>query len=614
MVSQNTDIKKERTGVAEGVYAIEDSKAMFEAIGAAGAAGDQLSDAASEDKDFDGMLNDEGEFDPKHLTDVLPYGDTVDDNGERFPDMNGSIPELTDDDKKFVVDEFARKLQEMGTTQIDDPQITALAVTIKGENGFPQDIEGFIRETINSATTRIGAQNVSNALPSGAKADGIAPLADGGVAAPSADTEFAPAMTAVPSSAPALTPNADEGFPGGGAEPNPDMNLGLDTLGGGEGTPALTDDKTGFDEPKDSANGEPENNEPKLGEPKDDKSDTGEPAGTDAGDDEKKPEDKDGGKPEDDLGLNLDNLGDGDFSPDADDEDKGKDNVNYVAPKTEWVAGKPRMEGETVADCGKACGTQTDCQCKDGKKCECKNGKCKDGSKCECGTALEDGEDVPETSDAGADSAEGGTDVECALGKIRGKYMESVQSERKAKMESVVTECKAKMDIQRRLDSRISAKIEAIRDRYADGKRTAKLEAICKKHSGVDSLVAECRNAKDIKAKLEGISKRYHAAGKSEAALDRKLSTIVESIGKTAKHVSADRSLDRKLSAIVESIGKTDKVDARLGAIISGIRKDASVSARLESIAAETDSKMKTISEKKKISAKFDALLAKKKA
>ena len=311
------------------IFALEDSKDLFEAIG--------------DINDDQGMgLGDETEYGPDQMLTVIP-GSTDSFNGQAVTPAK----EPSDEDKRFVIDSFAEKMTNAHKTVVDDESIDGFAPLIQKEVGMNINVHQFLTDMKNSANQRLSAQNVSEAQPSGAAPEEPIAAADEGAAGAmdpmaAADPMGTPEMTPAPGGIapePSLDANVgddglgldgitDDGLGGMDAEPEPagDDGLGLDGITddglGGEGDlggePAAEDDLGLGGEGELGLDGEsaPEGEPAPEGElpPEDEPAPEDNPA----------PEGEDG----DDVlgGSNLDNLSDDTFGS----EDEGEDKENPI--------------------------------------------------------------------------------------------------------------------------------------------------------------------------------------------------------------------------------------------------------------------------------------------
>lgn len=215
------------------IFALEDAKGVCEAFGG---------NMPLNDNSFD----DDAEYDVNSIMDVTPSFAPTD--GEVFPQGENDMdnPET----QRFVVDAFAREAAKLPGNSIDIGDVPALATIIQAQNGLKGDVTGFIEKMMMDANKRLSAQNVSQALPSGATPsmdDGSVPEVDGAAdimpEAPMGDEGFAgdEGLVELPGAPePTLDANADETADAGLG----DFDLGLDddTLGD-----LSTDDTLGED-------------------------------------------------------------------------------------------------------------------------------------------------------------------------------------------------------------------------------------------------------------------------------------------------------------------------------------------------------------------------------
>ena len=202
------------------IFALEDSKNLFEAIG--------------DLNDDQGMgIGTEPEYGPDDMLTVIPGSqDTF--GGQS---VGAPVQEPSADDKRFVVDSFAEKMANAHKTIVDEDSIDTFSPIIQQEAGPKINVRQFLTDMMNSATQRLSSQNVSEAQPTGATPeDSITAPTEG------AGTEMDPMAAADPMGTPAMDPAA------GGIAPEPslDANAG-DPMAAGDdlGLDGITDDGMG---------------------------------------------------------------------------------------------------------------------------------------------------------------------------------------------------------------------------------------------------------------------------------------------------------------------------------------------------------------------------------
>jgi len=230
------------------IYAIEDAKDIFEAIGALNDDTDPALDPS--------MGNDP--FNPADLLSVTPAST----DPSAFNGAFDTPAEPSEEDQRFVVDRFAEELSKVKKDTVNLNDIAPIAAIIQDEVGTKMNVSDYLEKMMLGAHERLGSQNVSEAQPTGADAN-----ADAAAAAP----EAAPVGALGDMGTPAL-----DAAPGGIApepslETNPGDDLGLgaipddpDAMGdlaaepdpaaagmeGGDdlGLDGITDDTTGLDD------------------------------------------------------------------------------------------------------------------------------------------------------------------------------------------------------------------------------------------------------------------------------------------------------------------------------------------------------------------------------
>ena len=274
------------------IFALEDSKDLFEAIG-------DIND------DQTMGLGTETEYGPDDMLTVIPGSpDTF--GGQS---VGAPVQEPSADDKRFVVDSFAEKMANAHKTIVDEDAIDTFSPIIQQEAGPKINVRQFLTDMMNSATQRLSSQNVSEAQPTGA-------TPEESITAPTegAGEMVDPMAAADPMGTPAMDPAA------GGIAPEPSLDANVEdpmAAGGDDlGLDGITDDGLGGD----------------LG------GDLGGEAAPEGGDDLGLDGITDDGLGGDDLGGEAAPEGDlgGDIAPEGD-----------VAPEGEGdLGGEPAPEGE----------------------------------------------------------------------------------------------------------------------------------------------------------------------------------------------------------------------------------------------------------------------------
>ena len=189
------------------IYAIEDAKDIFEAIGA-------LNDDT--DPALDPSMGDDP-FNPADLLSVTPAST----DPSAFNGAFDAPAEPSEEDQRFVVDRFAEELSKVKKDTVNLNDIAPIAAIIQDEVGTKMNVSDYLEKMMLGAHERLGSQNVSEAQPTGADAN-----ADAAAAAP----EAAPVGALGDMGTPAL-----DAAPGGIApepslETNPGDDLGLGAI------------------------------------------------------------------------------------------------------------------------------------------------------------------------------------------------------------------------------------------------------------------------------------------------------------------------------------------------------------------------------------------------
>ena len=232
------------------IFALEDSKELFEAVG-------NLND----DQSMMGGVPDDTEYGVDDMLTVVP--------GSTDPFAGQSITtqqEPSDEEKRFVIDEFAAQMAQAHKTIVDKEAIDTFSPIIQDK--VSMNVNQFLTDVQNAATQRLSSQNVSDAQPTGATPEETLALADqqqGGADAgmdPNAAMGTPAMEPATGGIAPEPSLDANVGDPMGGdlgAAPTDDLGLGgiddgmggVDDLGlgdAGEGDLGLGDAGTGEDD------------------------------------------------------------------------------------------------------------------------------------------------------------------------------------------------------------------------------------------------------------------------------------------------------------------------------------------------------------------------------
>lgn len=196
----------------DDIFALEDARSLFEAIGGIN---DPMADNQNgTDFGVDDMLT------------VIP-GSSDNFNGQSINPVQQAEPSA--EDKKFVIDRFAEEMAKAHKTIVDQDAIDSLSPII--QNGVSMDVNKFLTDLQNDATQRLRSQNVSEAQPAGADPQEPVSLAD--AQQPAGDMAPAPDAMGTPALEPA--PGAVE------TEPTLDANVGDDMAGDNLGLDAIPD-------------------------------------------------------------------------------------------------------------------------------------------------------------------------------------------------------------------------------------------------------------------------------------------------------------------------------------------------------------------------------------
>ena len=151
------------TQAMANIFAIEDSKDLFEAIGALN--DDQMAGVTEDPNSM--------EYGPDDMMRVIP-GSTDPYAGQSM--VSQAQQEPTVDDQRFVIDRFAELMANEHKNVVDTASIDGLSPIIQAELGTGKmNVNQYLTDMKTAASQRLASQNVSEALPSGAAADGIEP-------------------------------------------------------------------------------------------------------------------------------------------------------------------------------------------------------------------------------------------------------------------------------------------------------------------------------------------------------------------------------------------------------------------------------------------------------
>lgn len=465
------------------IFALEDSKDLFEAIGGLNDEQAFSADPADTEYGVDDMLT------------VIP-GSTDPFAGQSI--MSQEQQEPSAEDKKFVIDRFSELMAKDHKDVVSPTEIDSYTPIIQKEVGMRMNVNQFLTDIMNSATQRLSAQNVSEAQPTGAATDEIAPQGT----APEAPVD--PAAMGTPAMEPApggvvAEPSLDANV---GTEPAPEDDLGLGELDGGD---------AGLDDF--GAEPAPEGDDLGLGDISDD-------AGLDTP--------VEGG---DDLGL-----GDADAEPST----EGGDDLG--------LGEEGASEGGGAEEGASEEGTATP-----GDDDELFGGSNLDNmSDDEFGGDDEgnsDSEDVPSDNDDAEFEAEMAKN-KAILESIHAKYVEDSARERvRTLVESYVrtkkAEKQAQLEAAEAERSQFEAKADKMRNELGDKVATL-VEAESKKKTAV--ILENAARA------FDGAMKRKTEAAKAKKDASRKLAAKLEAISANFHKVSAKEAAVKKLNAKLESI------------------------------------------------------------
>lgn len=140
--------------------------------------------------DEEDYTDDAGVFNMGNMLDV-----EISDRDDMQPQYyNTPIEDLSEGDKALIVNEFTKMLMDMHEEVIDFSDIGPVATVIQNRFGFKQDVEGFLRDTINKASDWQQSQVMSHENETaGEEIAGDAGMTTDGTKAP---TDIAPTMAA----------------------------------------------------------------------------------------------------------------------------------------------------------------------------------------------------------------------------------------------------------------------------------------------------------------------------------------------------------------------------------------------------------------------------------
>ena len=465
------------------IFALEDSKDLFEAIGGLNDEQAFSADPADTEYGVDDMLT------------VIP-GSTDPFAGQSI--MSQEQQEPSAEDKKFVIDRFSELMAKDHKDVVSPTEIDSYTPIIQKEVGMRMNVNQFLTDIMNSATQRLSAQNVSEAQPTGAATDEIAPQGT----APEAPVD--PAAMGTPAMEPApggvvAEPSLDANV---GTEPAPEDDLGLGELDGGDAglddfgaEPASEGDDLGLGDISDDAG---------LDTPVEGGDDLG------LGDADTEPSTEGG----DDLGLG---------------EEGGAEGAEGGAEGGEEGAATPGDDDELFG------GSNLDSMSDD------EFGGDDEGNS--------DSGDVPSENDDAEFEAEMAKN-KAILESIHAKYVEdSAREHVRTLVESYVrtkkAEKQAQLEAAEAERSQFEAKADKMRNELGDKVATL-VEAESKKKTAV--ILENAARA------FDGAMKRKTEAAKAKKDASRKLAAKLEAISANFHKVSAKEAAVKKLNAKLESI------------------------------------------------------------
>lgn len=553
-----SNIEQNKKAITD-VFAIEDAKAVCEAIGGLGV------DTSNEPTD------DPLEYTPDNILDVV-----VNDQPDGMPSFpNVGQSEMDDETKAFVVDQMVEQLKADGRETVNLDDLIPAAVVIKGENHIPQDVVSFIDELVSGSESRLSTQNVSEAQPSGVAVDLTNSEGAAEPAAPAADDNavLPPAPGGVPDEAPALDANPDEGMGVGATGDEFKLDLGEPE---GEVQPEEGGDDS-FTLDIDGENEAPaEAGADTVGELDfgDDAAEEGSAEGESGESSEEddlfkaldgmSDEALDDGKEEGEEGEKSEEAGEGEGAESEETEEKPAETECAEAPvATECGEVEPKMEDgempatEEVAAAAEELAPATECG--------------------EAPAATECGAVEPKMEDGEEDA-----NLDAQLESIKDKYVENVA---RARVRAVVESYQK----QRELDKR-TALCESIIAEYRANE--AKKE---EKKAQMESTMQEKLSELGSKLVSEYQKKAESKMEANESKLDAKLESIVSNFSKKAEEKKSIDALSAKLESIVAKIDakKPEAVmESATAPSDKEVQKKDALDAKLESIIANAKKKM----------------------
>ena len=141
--------------------------------------------------------DDNGVFDMGSMLDVSISDDES--NQPRY--YNSPVEELSDADKNLIIDEFTKMIKDDYKTVIDFSDIGPVATVIQDRFGFKQDIEGFLRDTVQKASDWQQSQKMAVDPATGTAGQEIAGMATEEVGGP---TDIEPDQEGITAGAPEM--------------------------------------------------------------------------------------------------------------------------------------------------------------------------------------------------------------------------------------------------------------------------------------------------------------------------------------------------------------------------------------------------------------------------
>ena len=523
------------------IFALEDSKELFEAVG-------NLND----DQSMMGGVPDDTEYGVDDMLTVVP--------GSTDPFAGQSITtqqEPSDEEKRFVIDEFAAQMAQAHKTIVDKEAIDTFSPIIQDK--VSMNVNQFLTDVQNAATQRLSSQNVSDAQPTGATPEETLALADqqqGGADA-GMDPNAAmgtPAMEPAPGGiAPEPSLDANVGDPMGGdlgAAPTDDLglggiddgmggadDLGLGDAGAGEGDLGLGDAGEGDLGLGDAGTGEDDLGLGDAGTGEDDlglgdAGEGGEGEGASEGGDLGLGDAGEGGEGEDAskggeddvLGgdSNLDSLDDGQFS------DDDESDADFEAEMASSRAILESLHDKYVED-----------KARDDVRALVESFQRKKNAK---KAQLESEQPAPAEPTEPAEPAAPETDVANAAPE---------------KVECATLQESAEVDMRNELGEKVAAVLESESQAKASesqAKAETILENATKAFTGAVQRKSAAQMQARLRTQLESISANYHASVARERSAKVEKARALQESASVAKKADKPATLSQKLANIVANV------------------------------------------------------------